>query len=331
MSEPISVNDLSLAQLRDAADRAVTVATAAEVGLFTGLHAAGAATPGELAERLGLDARAVAMLLPALEQLRLVQGSDGRWSLTERGRRQLGDVESPEFAARGLPLWLRGLRRWTQLDELLRTGRAPGVGPDGPAPPDIPAYMAGMVAVPLARVQRTVQLCLQRRPGARTAIDLGGGPGIYARELARAGLDTVLFDTPAVIDYVREAYDVAREPGLRLMAGDLLHDGELPGGPFDLAFLSNVCHLFAPDEVRALFRQVAGVLGEDGVVAISETVRGRSPRAPWMGLMMILRGERGDAYDAHQYERWLREAGLQDVRVEDVEPDRQLITARRGG
>lgn len=320
-----TLTDLSLAQLRDAADLAVTVAAAAEAGIFTGLHA-GAATPDELARRLGLDARAVRIVLPVLAELRLVEVDGSRWSLTERGRAELGDTASPRYAARGLPFWLANLRRWSHLPTVLRTGKPvpPEVEPEDP----VEAYMAGMLAVPAARVRRTVEEVRARHPEARTALDVGGGPGVYARALAAAGLEVTLLDTPEVIAFGMEACGLADEPRIRLARGDFLAD-PLPAGPFDAVLLSNVVHLFSPEVARALLRKVAGVTAPGGLVVLGETVMGRSPRAGRMGLLMLLRTEGGEAYGEEELRAWLEEAGFEEVQTEDVEPERQIVTARR--
>jgi ubiquinone/menaquinone biosynthesis C-methylase UbiE len=323
---PLSVlTDLSLAQLRDAGDLAVTVACAAEAGVFTGLRER-PATAAELAERLRLDPRAVRIVLPVLAEMRLLEEEEGRYSLSERGRAELGDPASPRFAGHGLALWLANLRRWSRLDGVLRTGVPPA--PEGEASESVAAYMAGMVAAPTERVRRTVAAAVVRVPGARTALDVGGGPGVYARELLRAGVETTVFDTPEVVAYVGEHYGLAAEPGIHLAAGDFLVD-PLPPGPFDVALLSNVLHLFSPAVGRALLAKVAGVLAPGGVVAVAGTLRGRSPRAARMGVMMLLRTEAGDVYTEDELRAWLEEAGLEEVRAEDVDVDRQLVTARR--
>lgn len=44
---------------------------------------------------------------------------------------------------------------------------------------------------------------------------------------------------------------------------------------------------------------------------------------------MLLRTEAGDVYTEDELRAWLEEAGLEEVRAEDVDVDRQLVTARR--
>lgn len=41
---------------------------------------------------------------------------------------------------------------------------------------------------------------------------------------------------------------------------------------------------------------------------------------------MLLKSEDGDAYSEDQLGAWMSDAGFGDLRVEDLDPERQLIT-----
>ena len=325
--ETIMPTDFDLNAMRDAADVATIVAAAAQAGIFEALLS-GPVTIHALAQRLELDERALGIVLGALADWRLVVERDDAYELAELGRRTLADSSSPDYVARGLPLWLSGLRAMTQLPEVLHTGEGPGMHRGTPTREQLAHFMAGMAAAPAARVRHVVDLCLARAPRARTALDVGGGPGLYARELASRGLDVTLFDTPETIDFVGDAYQLRDAEHIHLAAGDAVA-GPLPSGPFDVVLISNVLHMYAPARNRALLRNVAAVTAPGGVVAIGDMVRGRSPRAARFAVVMLLNTEDGNTYTADEYEAWLREAGFTDVQVEDADAERQLITATR--
>jgi SAM-dependent methyltransferase len=319
--------DFPLNAMRDSAEVAATVAAAAQAGIFEGLMAGPSSAPA-LAERLGLDARSLGIVLGALADWALVVSHDEVYELTDLGRRTLGDPSSPEYVARGLPLWLASLRAMTELPEVLRTGRGSGATPRALDREQIKHFMAGMAAAPAARVRHVVDLCLARAPHARTALDVGGGPGLYARELTSRGLEVTLFDMPDVIDFVADAYQLREATGIQLAAGDAV-DGPLPAGPFDLVLVSNVLHIYGPEQNRALLRNVAEVTAPGGVIAVGEMVRGRSPRAARFAIVMLLNTEHGNTYTVDEYETWLREAGFGAVQVDEADAERQLITAKR--
>jgi len=228
-----------LNEWRDAAELALVAAVVVETGLLQGL-AAGAADAPTLAERLGLDARAVRIVLAVLAEMGAVEGTaDGAYTLTPDGRELLVDPTSPRYMGGGLALWLENVRALTRLGEALRTGRP--VVPRGAAPTEegIARFMAGMAARPREQVEGGVALALARAPAAPRVLDVGGGPGLYAREFLRQGAARVtLFDLPNTIDYVAEAYGLRDVEGLDLARGDFLTD-PLPQGPFDVVFLSN--------------------------------------------------------------------------------------------
>jgi SAM-dependent methyltransferase len=320
--------DFPLNTMRDTAEVAATVAAAAQVGIFEALLP-GPAPVQALATRLALDERALAVVLAALADWRLVDASDGAYGLTELGRRTLADRSSPEYVAGALPLWLGSLRAMTQLPEVLHTGRGPGADFQVLDREHIAHFMAGMAAAPAERIRHVVDLCLARASHARTARAVGGGPGLYARELASRGLEVTLFDMPDTIDFVADAYHLRDAAGVHLAAGDAIA-GPLPAGPFDLVLVSNVMHIYGPAQNRALLRNVADVTAPGGVIAIGEMVRGRSPRAARFAIVMLLNTESGNTYTTNEYEEWLHGAGFGAMRIENADAERQLITAVKG-
>lgn len=322
--------DLPLNRLRDLAEEVALVAASVDVGVFRAL-AERPDDPEGLADRLDLSRRGTRILLPALRTLGLleVDGND-RHRPTERAREVLADPSSPEYAAGGLPLWLRNLRAFTRLPEALATG-LPLDDPereDGRDEESLARFLAAMDAAPRDRVRRLVDLCLDRVPDARRALDLGGGPGHMSRELARRGLEVVLFDRPETVEFVGPEYGLDQVDNVGLVGGDF-HEDPLPEGPFDLVLLSNVLHIYGPARNRALLRKVAAITRSGGVCAVADFVRGVSPRAPRFALVMLLRTEEGDTYAESEYVRWLTEAGFRDAELEGLDEDRQLLTAIR--
>jgi SAM-dependent methyltransferase len=326
-------NDLSFDELRDLSEGMVTVAAAVDAGIFAELGRKPAGAP-ELAARLDLDERAVGVVLPVLAQLGFLE-RDGshRYHLTSRPEGELADPESPDYQGGGMPLWLENLRAWTRLPRVLREGgpvdRVLEEEPDDDTR-RLPRFMAGMAAAPRSRVERLVDGVLERHPGPRTLLDLGGGPGHISRAFVDRGLEVTMLDLPETVEFVREAYALDRVDGLRTVAGDFLED-PLPPGPFDAVLLSNILHMLSPDECGRLIRKVADVTAPGGVVGVADFVRGRSPRAVRFAVVMLLRTEGGDTYTLDDHRQWFRAAGFGEMQVTDLDPDRQLLTVLRDG
>jgi len=323
--------DLTFAESRDLGEAMAIVAAAASVGVFRAL-APGPASASELAVRLDLDLRAVETLLPRLVELDLLasEGND-RVALTSRSRRELSDPDSPEYAARGLPLWLAHLEGWARLPQVLRTGEALKSADPGSEDPRlrrerIARFMAGMAAAPASRIERLADRVLARRPEARSLLDLGSGPGHIGRAFVRRGLEATLVDRPEVVEFVREEYGLAGVSGLHLVGADLLED-PLPEGPFEILLLSNLLHLLSPDQARRLLRKVRQVAAPGAVLAVADFVRDHSPRAAHFAVAMLMRTESGNTYTLEEHEAWFGEAGFADLRLEALDADRQLLTA----
>lgn len=319
--------DLTLGDLRDLSQMTVLVAVCADAGLFRALAEA-PVTPGVLAARLGIDRRATRIVLQALVETGLLVEEGGAFRPGPRCRRELCDPDDSAYVAGGLPHWLETVRAWTHLGEVLKRGGPLEPGALDDDPESLAHYMAAMAAAPAARVERLVDLCLARNPGARSILDLGGGPGHMTRAFVARGLKGTLFDRRHILDHVVQAYGLDRVEGLETVAGDAPGD-PLPEGPFDIVLLSNVVHIHSSDVNRALLAQVARVTSEGGVVAVADMLRGRSGRAARFGVQMLLMTDEGDAYSADDIRGWIEPEGFGDVQVEDLEPDRQLLTAVR--
>lgn len=323
----MKIEGRSLAELRDEAETTVTIAAAFAAGVFRAL-ADGPASPKDVAEGADLDTRAVGIVLAALADAGLLEEEGGRYRPTPECRRSLCDPDSDDFVGGGLPLWLSNLEGWTRLPEVLRTGeplRSAGTVRDEES---LRRFMAGMAAAPPARVEAIVDRCLERTEGASRVLDVGGGPGHMARRFVERGLRATLFDTPETVDFVRDEYGLADVEGLELVGGDFTTD-PLPDGPFDVVLLSNVLHIYGPDDNRRLVAEAVRVTAPGGVVAVQDFFRGRSSRAARFALVMLMRTDGGDTYTEDEVRNWMEKAGLSEVEVDDLDPDRQLATGRK--
>jgi SAM-dependent methyltransferase len=324
----MNIEDFSLGQLRDFGDIAVLIAAASEAGVFGALND-GPRSAAEIASSLDYDHRAVRIVLLALEDTGLVTSEGDRFALSERGARELGDPGAPGFVGKGLPQWLRSIRASTRLGEVLRRGGPVEKRTRARSPERVARFTRAMAAAPVERLERIADLCLDRCPEARSILDLGGGPGHITRAFVARGLRGTLLDTPDIVAHVVDAYGLSEVEGLNVVAADFNRD-PLPAGPFDIVLLSNVIHIYDEGAVRALVCRVADVLRPGGLVAIAEFLRGRSSRAGYLALQMLLKSDAGDTYSEEQLRDWMAEAGLGDIRVDSLDQDRQLVTGVRG-
>lgn len=314
------------------ADWAMVAALGLEVGVYEAL-ADGPLPTGGLAERLDAHERGLGILLGALEELGAVRRDGDGWRLTGPGRARFVDRDTPDHQAGAAGLWLSNTRRLLEdLPVAVRTGRAArsaeaGGSDDG----DVAGFQAAMADKDPGLVEAVadgcVRACGERLRGGGRALDLGGGPGVYARALRDRGFDVTLLDTPEVVEHVAEAYGLAEVPGLELEAGDF--EETLPDGPYDLVLLANITHLLPPEKNAELVSRLAERIPAGGVLAALDFVRGASAFASLFAITMLLNTEEGNTYGRADYERWLGDAGFGEIRLRAVDDDRHLLTARR--
>lgn len=322
----------NLKDYRRHAEWALAAATAVELGLIDGL-AERPRTVQDLAAELDLSVRGVQILLGALQDLGVVREDEDGLRLTGAARARLVDRDTPDFERDSLLQWLTGVRRWTaDLPRAVADGMpADEGGPASGAPADpesLERFMAAMDNKDPVLVRAVVDTCLRLVPGASSMLDLGGGPGTFARAFAARGLRCTLFDRPEVLAHVGPAYDLEADPAIQLNEGDFLSD--TPDGEFDIILVANIAHIYGPEENRDLLSRLAGRLQTGGVVAVLDFVRGEPRGFPALfAITMLLHTKTGDTYTLSAFEAWLRSAGLGRIRCHRLPGDVRLVTGSR--
>jgi len=258
--------------------QAEALALALESGVLDGL--AEPRTAAEVAATQGWHAGNTALWLELLWGMGVVQQQGAattapRYVLTPMAQRYLHG-SSPQACGGA---WLFRLRSLRHAATLLRDQVAHGPAGQGSLAPFAKGNAEGWAAAARAQIgqeQRAVTVpaalaVLQRVPeltGARSMLDLGGGPGEVALALAhqRPLLYATVFDWP---EAEAVAADNAAQAGLaarvHTRGGDLAQQGPQGdiGAGYDLVWCSSVLH-FVPDAAAAI-RKVFGALAPGGV------------------------------------------------------------------
>lgn len=267
--------------------------------------ATSSSTPEEVATETGITDRAAWVTLEALVDLGFLTVDGDVYEPTERLRRlHTGDVTEMS----SLPFRLDGLERWIALPETMRTGDPPATSDDY-----TDHYMGAMSNVDETTVRACVTAAVRECPDAERVVDMGGGPGKFAREFVRRGHEVTLVDRPDVIDIDEGIVDA--EP-IALVAGDVR---ESVPGEHDLAFCSRVFQTLSPRENRRILDATYEALSPGGSLVLVEIVRGRSPTARMFGATMLAQADSdGNTYTEAQYREWFRDAGFENVRVAEI-------------
>lgn len=292
--------------------------SAYRLGIFDCL-ASGASSAAELADSLGADERSIALLLEALTGAGYLNKDGSRYSPTELTAKLLIDKHDPAFIGFSISHSMRLAERWLTLSEVVTTGE-PVAGDRFTE--TVEGFVKAMDVYARDTADEVVEICFQRQPRARKALDIGGATGTVSRLFAGRGVEVTLFDLPSVVDLARK--ELSDIPNLFFFGGDF--NEKLPEGPFDIVFLGNVTHIYGPDKNAALFKRVANALNPGGTIAILDFVRGMSPSAPFFGLNMLVNTGEGGTWTVEEYTDWLKAAGFDDIEFINVDKrDQQLV------
>lgn len=266
------------------------------LGIFE--HLAEPGSPDELAVRFGLNSRNTAHLLELLWGMGLLErsarpaldrigGSDPVYGLAEVGRTYFL-AASPAWSG---DAWRYREARLRQAAGLLQEQVRQGAQPDGqPVIDHVAKQWATAARGQLTQDQHaaTVPAALEimaRVPEFATAtnlLDLGGGPGWVAIELARRqrGLCGVVFDFPEAVAVATENIAASGlADRLSVLGGDLAVDaiGSVGGGDYDLVWCSSVLH-FVPD-TEAVLGKILAALRPGGALICAHAEIGDEPAA----------------------------------------------------
>jgi hypothetical protein len=286
---------------------------AAELNLFT-IVAKAPLSAKEVAERIGGDPRALAVLLDAVAAMGLLKKEGERYHSDS----SLLVADTPDTI---LPMVLHMSHlwdRWSHLADIVKGGAAAMEEFEFQRnPEELRAFIGAMNSIgsPLAK-----QIVASVAPGnSRALLDVGGGSGTYTIAFLRAvpEMRATLFDLPQVIEMARERL---MKEGLldraTLVKGSFYAD-ELPKG-HDLALISAIIHSNSLEENLDLYKKVFRALNPGGRVLVRDHVMEPDRLRPRDGAIFainMLVGTSGGTYTYEEIEAGLSEAGFTAIRL----------------
>lgn len=299
--------------------------TANEFRIFD--HLVVPTTASGVAKRLKTDLRATTILLDALTGLGLVRKRGGTYRNAPLADTLLvsgSPFYQGDIISHADNLW----DNWSGLNEVLRTGKPFRFAHDHEA------FILGMHNIAVLKAEGVVDAIDLK--GIKTAIDIGGGPGTYAIEMARRGVSATVYDSPDTIRIARKVARKSGASGVLFQKGDFLNDPVK--GTFDLVLISQVLHAYSADENRALIRKAKGILNPGGRIAIQEFFIEPNLARPYYNALfsvnMLVNTDGGRCYAIPEMKRWLKAAGFAGIR-EKMLGDSVLLVAhavsRNGG
>lgn len=290
---------------------------AVELGVFDAL-AEPSPCPA-LAARLEVSEVHLGQLLDALVTFGFLDQVVGVYELTETAERYLC-TDGPASMAALIAVAPGPHENWTRLADTIRTGQV-----STPIERDAAAFYGPLVTATFTTQLRAASrlgamVGWARRPGLRV-LDLGAGraPWAIAVLSQSSGSTAVVNDLPGVIELAGEslaAHGVADRATLR--PGDF-HEIDVEPGGYDVVVLGHLCRTEGEERARRLIDRGVAALAPGGQLVLADYFadndRKHNPFGVQMGLTMLASTERGGMLTHAQVHGWLRDAGLQAIRV----------------
>jgi len=289
---------------------------AIELNLFTAIGM-GSWTISDLAREMKVSDRGLAILCRNLAMAGALKKQGETYRNSRLGATAL-NARHPAYRGDYLKLIVSHWADWGRLLESVKTGLPLDL--DEPEEPD---YRRRFTWAMHHRTLETAPKIAAQigLSGARTLLDLGGGPGTYAMAFLAKNppLRATVCDRPAALDVAKEIASTHKAGGrLSYLPLDLLTE-TIPG-TYDVIWYSNVLHIYSPQDNQALFRRALAALNPGGRLLIQDAFlhdrEGLFPEeASLFAVSMLLFTERGNTYSVAETRAWLTDAGFERIKV----------------
>lgn len=296
------------------------VGGAVEAGLFDALHLQ-PKNIEKLAEKLNADQRAIWTVAEALVSLGYLKLQEGKYALSPEVKSMFYDTESTRYEGFAFMHSYELVKSWIKLPEVIKTGRPSRRERNSK---DRLYFIEAMALHAHSRASEMAEFCLAGLPKGSKVLDIGGGPLTYARAFVTLGAEVTVLDLPEVVELMKPT--LTNEENIQMVPGDFTVG--LPPGPYHLAYLGSICHIYGESENRKLFKQVADKLLPGGRIVIVDFIRGSNPFAALFAVNMLVNTESGGTWSLEEYTSWLTDASFNAIELKEI-AGRQAITAQR--
>jgi 2-polyprenyl-3-methyl-5-hydroxy-6-metoxy-1,4-benzoquinol methylase len=301
--------------------KSAVLMAAAKLGVFEALEN-GASTAPEIANRIKAPVDTVQRLLAALASLEYLRGEGENFALNDFSKAFTHD------GAGGMQrlAWKEHLFyvAWGRLADSIFSGEAIFPGYADRLERDFAQVKKFLLALnDLAELAAPGVIGTGAFANAATILDLGGGGGGYAAELARALPEPriTLADLPSILPIARgHLQRKGLNDRVEFAAADFAMDAcGLHARTFDCVLLSHILHDFDAEQAAAIVSRAGGLVKPGGKLIILDVLvseNGHSnPVEALFDLMMLVEVPRGRTHKLADVAKWIQSAGMSVIKT----------------
>jgi SAM-dependent methyltransferase len=289
--------------------------TAVKLDLFSAIDTK-PRTAGEVAQRMGADARTLELLMNALVATGVLTKDGDRFANTSVAQTHLVKT-SPGYIGHLLMLHDAEWNNWGKLEEAVKTGRSPVTQHVFETDPELGASVLSV----LHRIGEQSGPGLAKRLAlgeARTMLDLGGGAGTNAIAFCTVypDLKATVFDLPQTLRVTeRTVKQAGMEDRITLKPGNFNKDSL--GASYDIVLMSDILHYQDDRMNAAVVKNVHAHVNPGGRLVIKDRFLDDAGTGPaWttaFAVHILVNTEKGRCYRTADAMRWMTDAGFSSV------------------
>ena len=299
--------------------RTFAIAAAYDLDVFSHV-ASGKRTADEVAVAAGCPTAAMRRLLDTMVALKYLKRTGDRYSLEPIAA--LFFVKGGELYMDGASWIARGLLpTWSQLAEVVRTGKAAVPAAGGP-PIDLMKVLVRQI-FPMSHLgSQDLVRKLGKQAVARfkEILDVAAGSGAWSLGFVRANprAHATALDFPPILEVTREFAERFGVADRYSYIEGSQYETDWGTDAYDLVIFGHIVHSESTDQARFLIGRAYQALHKGGTLLIAEMVpneqRTGGAREMLFGLNMMIHTPAGDVYTMSQYRDWLKSAGFRKIR-----------------
>jgi 3-hydroxy-5-methyl-1-naphthoate 3-O-methyltransferase len=314
------------------------VTVADEVGIFAAISGEALGT-AELAEKLGVNARALGIHLALLEALGMVELRCARWRATALARTWM-HPDGEGYYGPLLGGFRTSLPHHANMLESLKTGDLASAHLSmakewerGALPQDMAHFIAAFMHSHSVAASKAVAR-LGEFSQVKALLDVGGGSGVFSIEAVRAnpGLAATILEIDTMCVAAKPFIDKAGASARVSTLACNMFEADWPRG-HDAHFFSNIFHDWSDATNRLLARKSFEALPGGGSIMLHEILLdddGTGSLVATAFSMLMLLGTKGKQYSLPEFRDILESAGFVDVQAQRTGGGYySLVTARK--